>query len=164
MTLNSGGSIVVDCTGGAGIPASIAEFTETVTKHHKLTECLIGLAVINGIRSNLIHCTLLHCTTGGLSTTTCVTGHLNCTGDALVAGVLTSASANITGILGAGTLATNTANITTATVMNATVSNNMSCNQFLYGNNATIMGACQATGAVFRLLFQLGFTTAFVRQ
>ena len=66
VALGSNGSIVVDGSGGGGVPSSIAEFTETVTKHHKLTECLLGLTVMNGISVDLFQATSIIITAGSL--------------------------------------------------------------------------------------------------
>ena len=45
IALDDNGSIEISATGGGGaaIPATIAEFTETVIKMHQATECLLDL-------------------------------------------------------------------------------------------------------------------------
>ena len=64
VALDSNGSIVIDGSGsGSGSPSSIAEFTSSVIKHHKLTQCLLGLTVANGLDVDILQATSIQVTT-----------------------------------------------------------------------------------------------------
>ena len=99
--------------GGAGIPAGIAQLMDDVIKHYQSTECLSGLAVINGCVCAIIQATSSIVTAGGISSNSVQTSEFASAGNSTVNGLLTAAVAHVIGALDVGIFSTSNATLST---------------------------------------------------